>query len=456
MQTFPRLTKLFGQRVDQLDENAVRNAIAAQVPENDELDFKREHHDDPDELAKDVAALANNVGGVLLLGVGDNQGQASHANPVDVSDSKRRHITTVVGSRIHPFVQGVQLRAVPTAQPGHGFLLIIVPRSSEAPHALTTPGTPALRYPVRDGTITRWLGEHELSTRYRDRFQAQSEGESRLDQVHREGLSRIAHWQSPWLAVSVVPIVLGERGVGSQRLAAEMHFTQSVWSPVPTSPLRGAPVRAGRARAILTEQINYAGRSQHPHSELHYNGAGFAATDRDHKLAGDPALIGPGMNPSANAILQDVLEIELLALLWMLGQHAADTGATGELLVRAQQLLLEQTGPARTITPAQMCEPFPVRGDDWSQYQVAHGSFTFHEQTCPVDITVPLDDLVSDEHRAVQVAYDIAADLLGDFGVTEPMILRPDGLLEVQRLHPSRRDPVVGWAQQHRLVAPRT
>jgi hypothetical protein len=128
---------------------------------------------------------------------------------------------------------------------------------------------------VRDGATTRWLGEHELSTRYADRFQARSGAASRLDQVHGEGLSRIAHWRSPWLAVSVVPIVLGERGVGSQRVAAEINFTQSVWSPVPTSPFVSTPVRAGRARAILTEHINYSGRSAHPHAELHYGGAGF-------------------------------------------------------------------------------------------------------------------------------------------------------------------------------------
>lgn len=101
--------------------------------------------------------------------------------------------------------------------------------------------------------------------------------------------------------------------------------------------------------------------------------------------------------------MQDALEIQLLALLWMLGQHAADTGAAGELLVRAHQLLLEQTGPQRAITPAQIWEPFPTRiqSEDWDQYKVADGSFTFREQTRPVDTTVFLDDLVSDERRAV-------------------------------------------------------
>ena len=44
-----------------------------------------------------------------------------------------------------------------------------------------------------------------------------------------------------------------------------------------------------------------------------------------------------------------------------------------------------------------------MRADSWDQYQVVQGSFTFREQTRPVDTTVFLDDLVSDEKRAVQV-----------------------------------------------------
>jgi hypothetical protein len=355
------------------------------------------------------------------------------------------------------------LRPIAIAQArGRGFLAIIVPRSSQAPHAVVDPQSGTLRYPVRAGTTTRWLSEHEVSTRYADRFQARSGAESRLDEVHREGLGRIAGWRSPWLAVSVVPLVLGERGVGSERVAAEMGFTQSVWSPVPTSPFRSGGsmtgrIVAGRARAILTEHINYAGRSEHPHAELHYDGAGFAATDRDHKLAGDETLIGAGRRPNADAILQDALEIQLLALLWMLAQHAADTGAAGELLVRAHQLLSQQTGPDRAVTPAQMWEPVSFRADDdWDDYKITDGSFTIPAQISPVDTTVFLDELVADERRAVQVAYDIAADVLGDFGVSEPMILRADGQLNVRRLHTSRRDTITTWAQERGLAAPPT
>ncbi|WP_345229356.1 hypothetical protein [Mycolicibacterium helvum] len=164
-----------------------------------------------------------------------------------------------------------------------------------------------------------------------------------------------------------------------------------------------------------------------------------------------------GKDPSADAILQDALEVQLLALLWMLAQHAADTGAAGELLVRAHQLPRQQTGSGRVVTPAQMWEPTSFAADDnWNVYTIADGSFLMPHQTQPVDTTVFLDELVGNERRTVQVAYDIAADLLGDFGVPEPMILRPDGELNVRRLHTSRKDAITAWAEPLGLAAPPT
>lgn len=463
MQNFPHLATLFGCRLDQLDEPAIRAAIAAHVPESDDLDFKQAHHDDPAELAKDVAAFANSRGGLLALGVAEDKGCASFAKPVDISDPRQRHIQQVMTGRIDPFIHGVELRAIPTPQPGHGFLLISVPASSKAPHAVVDPGDEGkMSFPVRAGSTTRWLAEHELSVRYADRFQSKSAAGTRLDEITAEGLARIAEWRSPWLVISVAPLVLGSRGVGSERLAAEINFTRSVWSPIATSPFRAGQtvsgrLVAGRGRAILTEHVGYAGRSEHPHAELHYNGAGFVATDRDHILAEDVVFLDAGRDAGADAILQDALEVQLLALLWMLAQHAADTGATGELLVRAHQLLRQQTGTPPCVTPAQIWEPFSLAGDEhWSDYKIADGSFLMPDQTRPVDTSIFLDELAGNERRTVQVAHDIAADLLGDFGVSEPVILRPDGQLNVGRLHTSRKDVITAWAQPLGIAAPPT
>lgn len=51
-------------------EADVRSALGQ--PESFELDFKRDHNPNYEELAKDIAAFANHLGGVILLGVEDN------------------------------------------------------------------------------------------------------------------------------------------------------------------------------------------------------------------------------------------------------------------------------------------------------------------------------------------------------------------------------------------------
>jgi hypothetical protein len=43
---------------------------------------------------------------------------------------------------------------------------------------------------------------------------------------------------------------------------------------------------------------------------------------------------------------------------------------------------------------------------------------------------------------------------LGEFGVSEPIILRPDGQLNLHRLLKERKANIEPWAQQNDLVAP--
>jgi len=53
----------------------------------------------------------------------------------------------------------------------------------------------------------------------------------------------------------------------------------------------------------------------------------------------------------------------------------------------------------------------------------------------------------------VVTAHALAADILGEFGISEPSILRPDGSLNVQRLNAQGRQTVEPWARARDLVA---
>jgi hypothetical protein len=458
MQSFRRLTALLGTSVDALDQNAIQSAITSHIPEDVDLDWKEAHypkHKNP-ELAKDVAQLANTVGGIIVLGVKEANGCADISTPVALGDDQERRIREVITSRIRPFLPGVEFRNIEIAS-GSGYLVIVVPRSGDAPHAVVLDNT--LAYPVRDGTKTRWLSEYEVAARYRDRFSARADLSVRLQRVHAEGISRIQLWKSPWLALSLVPLTPGRRGVGSEGLAAELGFVISKWPKyaLPTSPLPPSSVRAiaGIRRSIFTETNQYNGQSAHPHAELHHDGSGFGATPRLYSPAGGASTIDAAEDAKADKIHQDAMEIQMLSLVLMLAHHAVDTGASGECLLRAQQLLAQQTGPDRAITPAQMAEPINWFGPgDRSEYHVVENTLKVRVQTQPADTSVFLDELVSDTRAAIRTAYGLAADILGEFAASEPIILRSDGRLNVYRLFRERKNSIEPWAEQNDLVAP--
>ena len=97
----------------------------------------------------------------------DGNARASNLNAVPVDEATERSVQEIVANYVHPRPT-VHTRQVEGT--GGRFLLIAVPRSPLAPHAVQNPGAHELGYPVRTGTLTRWLSETEIADRYRNRF----------------------------------------------------------------------------------------------------------------------------------------------------------------------------------------------------------------------------------------------------------------------------------------------
>ncbi|WP_193241806.1 AlbA family DNA-binding domain-containing protein [Streptomyces phaeolivaceus] len=88
-----RLEGLFGARLDAVSHAQVAALKTNAVSESYDLEFKGELYGGNDkakrDLAGDVAALANTAGGVLLLGVAeDDQARAAELPGVALSDSE--------------------------------------------------------------------------------------------------------------------------------------------------------------------------------------------------------------------------------------------------------------------------------------------------------------------------------------------------------------------------------
>jgi hypothetical protein len=140
----PRLEQLLGVRLDQLDYPAIQALVGQQTTEDLTLEFKRELYADGgnDELAKDVAAMANAAGGLILLGVDEDEGRAGRLTPVALTDDEQRRMRQVCASRIAPTVRDLTIAGLrDPAEPTIGVFVLLVPASESAPTASpeTTP-----------------------------------------------------------------------------------------------------------------------------------------------------------------------------------------------------------------------------------------------------------------------------------------------------------------------------
>lgn len=136
----PAVEDVLGAPVNQLTAADLQRAVDDRVRELPDLDFKQTLYKDVEELAKDIAAMANAAGGLLVLGIGEDNGTAQRVTPVALSDGEERRMHQALRSRTVPFIPDVDIRPVvmETTDAGErrGFYLIAVGRSLLAPHGV--------------------------------------------------------------------------------------------------------------------------------------------------------------------------------------------------------------------------------------------------------------------------------------------------------------------------------
>ncbi len=189
----------------------VRQAAADNLEESDDLDWKEMLPQPPrdgrwNEFAKDVAAMANTRGGLIIFGVQDKTTVLTGIDPDGVN---RQQYAQWIRNHVQPYLPDLDIFELTDGT--KTVLVVDVPASEMAPHfvyggAARDKEQQAAVVPFRDNDHTAWMAEHQIERAYRDRFarvgRAEEEIQRHID-FTTQTVTAHAHVPSAWfIAVS--------------------------------------------------------------------------------------------------------------------------------------------------------------------------------------------------------------------------------------------------------------
>ncbi|MFF0769869.1 helix-turn-helix domain-containing protein [Nonomuraea wenchangensis] len=410
--------------------------------EAEDLDYKREYASGDKErtekgnedIAVDIATFANHVGGLIIVGMAEVAEVPSKVMDIEFGNIESR-IRQAVASRIHPMPNFTILRVENPDSPGRGVLLIGIPPSSYAPHAVSVPSRreSGLRWPRRHGADKVWLVESEIAAAYRRRLMSTSGQEERLRELESSAVFVAARTSEqiprplPVFMVSLVPDLPGDMlvdGAAVDRLRQQARDEVVMLGAVtPTFQ----DVSVGHRRIIAE---SHPGTGHAVRAELHADGAGTFVIypEAINPSSGDETKVG---------ILDAEIVLRTISALRYLGRHARDrTGATGSALLRVMLLSDLYLHPA--IKPKHYGEEWPHNDPSYGRYVVdlltptkiggAPRSWGSRAVRLAHGESVAwLDDLSDDGQPLIRAAAHLVGDLLQMFGIAENAQARRDG-----------------------------
>jgi len=263
------------------------------------------------ELAKDIAAMANSGGGLIVYGVVESDTPGSSAaervKPVGaVDDTTLQQIRQVAGALIYPPVVGLDLIPLaPADDLTGGVLALVVPDSTAMPHLVHPENQKTFEYfmaPYRHGPHTERMVEQQLATAYRQRDQTARARAAQLDQIWGQAIAPMVGGPI-WVVAVAVPETPHPRPREFSREQANAIFSEICRPGLPatvgaldltqdeTTHLGLRRYRRQAARTVTLggqHQAKLQGRV-----ELHGDGCVVVGATRDTAYMGGPATGGP-------------------------------------------------------------------------------------------------------------------------------------------------------------------
>ncbi|WP_062316069.1 AlbA family DNA-binding domain-containing protein [Demequina maris] len=204
--TFTALHRALGLPPTPFTDAILDDAVAAGVAEAADLDWKSELPPakglPTTDFPKDVAAMANSGGGIIVFGVREAQKAATERVDVgDFTEAYERTLRSAAITAITPPVFGLNVHRVGDA--GRLAVIVEVPASVDGPHLIYK--NDYFAAPVRNDSDTVWMKERQIEAMYRARFDERRHANDALDTIYNEAAAGRDTDKRAWLIAAAHP-----------------------------------------------------------------------------------------------------------------------------------------------------------------------------------------------------------------------------------------------------------
>lgn len=207
--TFTALHGALGLHPSPLTDDVLNSAVDAGVTETDDLDWKSElppvKNLSQTDVPKDIAAMANSGGGMIVYGVEEQAKAATgRSDTGEFTEGHERAYRSVAVTAISPPVFGLEVYRLGAECRA---VAVIVPASVDGPHLIYK--NDFFGAPVRNDADTAWMKERQIEAMYRARFDERRRATEAVDSLYVEAAEGCDVADRAWLVAVAHPRIPG-------------------------------------------------------------------------------------------------------------------------------------------------------------------------------------------------------------------------------------------------------
>lgn len=209
---FTPIHRALGLEPGNLTLELIEKAIEAGLEETADFDMKRvvpnlKEDKSKQEIAKDIAAMANSGGGWIIYGVGEGASDiAGSIHPCEWTATEEQQMLNIAYTKIDPPVVGLEFNKISCGENSDKKLVLMhIPDSVDAPHFARAEKN-NFSAPRRNGPHTNPMTYRDIERGFRERFQRGVEQEKTLQGYFEEATEALNPEQGVFLAIAAVPV----------------------------------------------------------------------------------------------------------------------------------------------------------------------------------------------------------------------------------------------------------